>query len=115
MKMHCYLREWGIECRKHVGFIRGTIQKMINHSFSSLCAQSQRKLSKSHSGSMKKEAVLWLGYHAFREILSRKPSRYKALIMWLKSEMHSSRYRMCEKKLRTVVRDGLLGMEDIAY
>lgn len=76
MKMHCYLREWGVDWHKHIGFIRSThnilnkfhklitffqetVQKMVEHPFSFLRAQFRKKLSIPNRAGFQKEAVLW--------------------------------------------------------
>ncbi|KAF5359331.1 hypothetical protein D9756_003256 [Leucocoprinus leucothites] len=60
MKMHCYLREWDTGWHKHTGFIRGTVQKMIDASFASMRSQAKRRqLTSSGTKFLKKEAVTW--------------------------------------------------------
>lgn len=78
MKMHGYIRDWGIDVKKNTAFIQSmsrnfllirpstdhrsdTVQQMINYTYAAIRNKASNKLSKASLGRCKvqKVAVIW--------------------------------------------------------
>ncbi|KAL9714258.1 Telomerase reverse transcriptase [Leucoagaricus gongylophorus] len=116
MKMHCYLREWPPGWHEQrTSLVCRTVQKMIIGLMHSQARRLSGDDDDDDDDGFVRKVVTWLGYHAFHEILSRKPARYGVIIGWLKSQLNNPRYRGCEKRFRALVHEGLLGVTNVVY
>ncbi|KAI0833541.1 hypothetical protein BC628DRAFT_1307532 [Trametes gibbosa] len=109
MKMHHYLREWGLDVPKHHAFVLRTIRQSIRFAYTSACNKATYKLAHQHRArvSLQEREVTWLGLHAFHTVFSRKPHAYARLLKTLNFELSLARYRHLRKRFRVVVADGL--------
>ncbi|KAL1739063.1 hypothetical protein HDZ31DRAFT_69333, partial [Schizophyllum fasciatum] len=113
MKMHGYLRAYGIGMRGNGRLVLDTIHKTIAYAYASLRGQL-RKTTAGEAG-LQKATVTWLGLHAFSTILSRKPRDYALVRKALNSELRAPRYRRYAHRFRNVVHEGLVGMSGIPF
>ncbi|KAJ4914737.1 Telomerase reverse transcriptase [Raphanus sativus] len=90
MKCHCYLYElarfWKVPPQNLSKFITRSIRYMFK--------LIQRKTHRINTGSsfrpvlkLRKEEVMWLGLHAYVQVLKRKHSRYRTLLNYLGSAL----------------------------
>ncbi|KAH9846654.1 hypothetical protein C2E23DRAFT_743609 [Lenzites betulinus] len=109
MKMHHYLRAWGLDVPKHHAFVLRTIRHAIRFAYTSACNKATHKLAHTHRGrvSLQEREVTWLGLHAFHTVFSRKPQAYTRLLKTLHFELSLARYRHLRKRFRGVVVEGL--------
>ncbi|KAH9838284.1 uncharacterized protein C8Q71DRAFT_705274 [Rhodofomes roseus] len=117
MKMHHYLRQWGLNVKKNHAFLRGTIQQMIRYTFATMRNKSSNKVAKRSGGrcDVHQDQVIWLGTHAFYTVLSRKPKTHCQLIKWLKLELSRPRNRRLRKSFRGIAKDGLATLSALAF
>ncbi|KAF7292779.1 Telomerase reverse transcriptase [Mycena indigotica] len=107
LKMHFYLRGWGLDTRKHARFLWETIRQMINYCYHSITNKSATTLAARHGGraNVDKSVLTWLGSQAFHAILSKRPTRYAEVIKRLKAynaTPRGQRYARRFRKLTTV-------------
>lgn len=113
MKMHSYLREYGVPMRANSKFLTETVHRSITYSYATMRGQ----LRKGDAGgrTLQKTCVTWLGLHAFSTVLSRKPKEYAVVCKALRGDMGGSRYRRFAHRFRNVVHEGLAGMSGIPF
>ncbi|RDX57229.1 hypothetical protein K466DRAFT_572951 [Polyporus arcularius HHB13444] len=109
MKMHYYLREWGLDLSKSHAFVMKTIRQTIRFSYSSACTKSGHKLARTHGARLvvQQSEATWLGVHAFHTVLSRKPQAYTGILKTLRFELALPKYRRYKKRFRDVISEGL--------
>ncbi|VVB14812.1 unnamed protein product [Arabis nemorensis] len=88
MKFHCYVYELSRFWKLHPQ----TLSKFITRSIRYMFRHMTRRMNKINTGSsfrpvlkVNKEEVTWLGLHAFIQVLKKKNSRYRTLLISLKS------------------------------
>ncbi|CAN8300216.1 unnamed protein product [Cochlearia groenlandica] len=87
MKFHCYVYElsrfWKLDPRHMSKFITRSIRYMFR-----LITRRMRRINTGSSFrpvlKLRKEEVIWLGLHAYIQVLKRKNSRYRTLLNYLK-------------------------------
>ncbi|PIL35516.1 hypothetical protein GSI_02244 [Ganoderma sinense ZZ0214-1] len=109
MKMHHYLRQWGLNIDKSHTFIMRTIRQTIRFSYTSLCQKATHKLATKHGARIvvEKLQATWLGIHAFHTVFSRKPHSYARLLKSLRFDLSLPKYRLFKKQYRGVIAEGL--------
>ncbi|OBZ72156.1 Telomerase reverse transcriptase [Grifola frondosa] len=109
MKMHHYLRSWGLNVPGSFSFILRTIRQMIRYTYATMRNKSTNKVAKAGGGrcDVKEVQILWLGAHAFHTVLSRKPMSYKRILKSLEFELSLPRNRRLRKEFRAVTTEGL--------
>ncbi|OJT07372.1 Telomerase reverse transcriptase [Trametes pubescens] len=109
MKMHHYLRQWGLDVPKHHAFVLKTIRQAIRFAYTSACNKATHKLARTHAAriDLQERQAAWLGLHAFHTVFSRKPQAYARLLKALSFELSLPRYRCLRKRFRGVVAEGL--------
>ncbi|RDB25955.1 Telomerase reverse transcriptase [Hypsizygus marmoreus] len=118
MKMHGYLRDWGIGAHKNAAFIHNTVHKMVTISYTSIRNKTSRKLhTKSNDTSFRiqKPAVTWLGTRAFHAVLNQKPQRYGSLLRSLGRELSRPHNKRFKRQFHSLVKEGQAGMSQIAF
>ncbi|OSX57794.1 hypothetical protein POSPLADRAFT_1155834 [Postia placenta MAD-698-R-SB12] len=119
MKMHHYLRQWGINVSKGTTFLRNTIQQMIRYTYATMRNKASNKVAKASGGccTVQQAQVTWcvLGTHAFHAVLTRKPHMYPQLIKWLNFELARPRHRRLKKQFRGIVKEGLNTLTVLAF
>ncbi|KAL6302425.1 hypothetical protein BKA93DRAFT_736907 [Sparassis latifolia] len=117
MKMHHYLRQWGLDVQKSSVFIRNTVRQVIRYTFATIRNKASNRLATIHGGrcDVQEAQVLWLGTHAFYTVLSCKPRIYSQLLGKLKFELALPRYRRLRKQFCPVVKEGLATMQLLAF
>ncbi|KDQ59315.1 hypothetical protein JAAARDRAFT_128211 [Jaapia argillacea MUCL 33604] len=117
MKMHHYLRSWGINIGQSTPFIRNTIRQMITFTFATIRNKASNKVARASNGrcDVEKSSVCWLGMHAFHTVLTRKPHAYLKLIKSFEFDLSLPQYRRCRRRFRNVVKDGLGLMTVLGY
>ncbi|XP_010453862.1 PREDICTED: telomerase reverse transcriptase-like isoform X1 [Camelina sativa] len=90
MKFHCYLYELSRFWKLHPQ----TLFKFITSSIRYMFRLINRRMRRFNSGSsfrpvlrLYKEEVIWLGLHAYIQVLKKKNSRYRILLIYLKSAL----------------------------
>ncbi|KAF9468019.1 hypothetical protein BDZ94DRAFT_1154660 [Collybia nuda] len=109
MKMHSYLRGWGLKANKNVAFLRDTIQKMIDLSYSATRNRCSLQ-DKTKRPAIQKLAVMWLGIHAFHKVLSQRPQHYRALLQGFSFQLKRPRYQKYRLQFRSLTKDGQEGL-----
>ncbi|XP_023636413.1 telomerase reverse transcriptase isoform X2 [Capsella rubella] len=90
MKFHCYLYElsrfWKLHPQTSFKFVTSSIRYMFR--------LINRRMHRFNTGScfrpvlkLYKEEVIWLGLHAYLQVLKKKNSRYRILLIYLKSAL----------------------------
>ncbi|KAI0359806.1 hypothetical protein OH77DRAFT_869323 [Trametes cingulata] len=117
MKMHHYLRQWGLDVGKHHAFVLKTIRQTIRFAYTSACKKATHKLARTHNArvDLQERQVTWLGLHAFYTVLSRKPEAYARLLRVLSFELSLPRYRHLRKQFRGVVSEGLTTLSLLCF
>ncbi|KAL7279239.1 hypothetical protein ACG7TL_007079 [Trametes sanguinea] len=117
MKMHHYLRSWGLDVSKHHAFVLKTIRQALRFAYTSACNKASHKLARTHDAHVElhERQVTWLGLHAFRTVLSRKPQAYVRLLKVLGFELSLPRYRGLRKRFRPVLTDGLSTLSSLCF
>ncbi|KAI0775157.1 hypothetical protein BD413DRAFT_603135 [Trametes elegans] len=117
MKMHHYLRQWGLDVSTHHAFVLKTIRQTIRFAYTSVCNKAGHKLARAHAARVDfhERQVTWLGLHAFHTVLSRKPQAYARLLKVLGFELSLARHRQFRKRFRNVVVDGLSTMTLLCF
>ena len=142
MKMHEYIRDWGVSGRKNTTFLRSEFQTLVQICLLTVpCGRGHRTNDRvqlfdcSGSGAAERPqgrrcvgnpqgscGMVWysaiynskpwywwysvrLGNHAFYHILSRKPTNYKALLIWLSFEMRRAKYRQYHRRFKSLVKE----------
>ncbi|KAH9481585.1 Telomerase reverse transcriptase [Psilocybe cubensis] len=108
LKMDAYISALGEGGKKNTAFLRSVIQKTIVYKYTSvrMHARSEGNQNDGTNSDIHKEAVMWLGNHAFQYILSRKPQKYKALVWWLKVEMGRMKRKSYCYQFKELVTEG---------
>ncbi|CAA7028722.1 unnamed protein product [Microthlaspi erraticum] len=90
MKCHCYIYELSRFWKLHPQ----TLFKFITRSIRYMFKLINRRMHKINTGSsfrpllkLYKEEVTWLGLHAYVQVLKKKNSRYRTLLIYLKSAL----------------------------
>ncbi|KAJ7227317.1 hypothetical protein GGX14DRAFT_347886 [Mycena pura] len=109
LKMDCYIRDWGLDTKKHAPFLRDTVQQMISYASTSIRNRARTQFARSHGGrsDTQRGAVTWLGMHAFHAALSRKAARYSLLLKWLQSVLKQPLNRRYARRFKSVTAEGL--------
>ncbi|KAI0707305.1 hypothetical protein C8Q76DRAFT_770957 [Earliella scabrosa] len=109
MKMHHYLRQWGLDVAKSHTYIMKTIRQTVRFAYSSACNQARHKLAQSNHARIvtHEPQAIWLGLHAFHTVLSRKPHAYTGILRVLRFELSLPKYRHFKKQHRAVIAQGL--------
>ncbi|KAI0719338.1 hypothetical protein C8T65DRAFT_569429 [Cerioporus squamosus] len=109
MRMHHYLREWGLDLSKSHAFVMKTIRQSIRFSYSSACTKSGHKLACQYGARLvvQQAEATWLGLHAVHAVLSRKPQAYTRILKTLRLELACPKYRHYKKRFRSVISEGL--------
>jgi len=117
MKMHLYIRDWGISTNKSSKFIRDSVHQVIRYAYASMRNKASNKVARTSAGKcdIEKDHVIWLGTHAFHAVLSRKAPNYPALLRYLAFELALSRHKRSRKRFRMLVREGLISMAQISF
>ncbi|KII85188.1 hypothetical protein PLICRDRAFT_116594 [Plicaturopsis crispa FD-325 SS-3] len=117
MKMHDYIRCWGINPTKSAKFIHDTVRQMIYYAYASIRNKASNSVAKAGAGKcdIQKAPVVWLGTHAFHAVLSRKPKAYAQVIKSLAFEMSLPQHRRSRKRFRGLVAQGLAGVSQINF
>ncbi|KAF7316755.1 Telomerase reverse transcriptase [Mycena chlorophos] len=105
LKMHVYLRGWGLDTRKHGKFIYETIRQMLTFCYNSISNKTDTRLARQHGGraNIDKAVVVWLGSRAFHEILSRHPTRYASVVRRLKAYLETPRAQRFARRYRKLL------------
>jgi len=117
MKMHHYLREWGLNVTKSACFIRNTVQQMIKYTYTTMRNKASNKVATASGGrcDIQRAQVIWLGTHAFHTVFSRKSHTYPQLIKGLELELSRPRNRRLRKQFRGIVKEGLTTLTLLAF
>ncbi|KAH9940968.1 hypothetical protein B0H21DRAFT_780275 [Amylocystis lapponica] len=117
MKMHYYLRHWGLNISRSTKFIQNTIRQMIRYTYATMRNKASNRIAKASGGccDVQEGQVLWLGMHAFHTVLSRKPHTYPQLIKALEFDMSLPRQRRLRKQFRGIVKEGLNTLTLLAF
>ncbi|KZT07773.1 uncharacterized protein LAESUDRAFT_651052 [Laetiporus sulphureus 93-53] len=109
MKMHHYLRQWGINVKKHNKFIQNTVQRMLKYTYTTMRNKATNRVAKASGGrcEVSEVQVIWLGTHAFFTVFSRKPHAYPQLVAWLQFQLSLPRNQRLKKQFNGIVKDGL--------
>ncbi|GJN91088.1 hypothetical protein Rhopal_004105-T1 [Rhodotorula paludigena] len=105
LKLQAYVQQWGIEPLRKVAFLYKVINQVINYEWSALVNQSRsrkaRKLGVEFS--LKRSWVVWLCWHAFRRVLSRRPAVYAPLLDLVGKEVGHPALRSAKMHLGKIV------------
>ncbi|KAI0043827.1 hypothetical protein FA95DRAFT_1497982 [Auriscalpium vulgare] len=117
MRMHYYLKSWGLNIAKHNAFIHKTIQQVIRYTYAILRSKSTNKVATTHQAqcNVQKPAVLWLGSKAFHTVLSHKPTAYKSLLKSLAFELSLGRNRRYKKEFGQLVKQSMSMLTDLYF
>ncbi|KAJ7761910.1 hypothetical protein DFH07DRAFT_413246 [Mycena maculata] len=133
LKMNGYIRDWGLDTKKHAPFLRDTVEQMIIYASAAIRNKASTQFSKTHGGrsDVQKTAVTWcvsrlhvvlrkslrgfrrLGLHAFHTVLSRKPARYSSLLKDLQAYLGKPLNRRYGRRFEAVTREGLAELAPI--
>ncbi|KAF7979113.1 hypothetical protein HWV62_43323 [Athelia sp. TMB] len=117
MKMHRYIRTWGINTIKNSAFIERAIQQIILHTYTSIRNKGSNHVARVSAGRCEilKTHVNWLGTHAFYTVLARKSFCYAAVVRHLKFDLCLPRQRVSRRRFRSLVKEGLASMTHITF
>ncbi|KAI0280788.1 hypothetical protein BGY98DRAFT_914087 [Russula aff. rugulosa BPL654] len=117
MRMHHYLRSWGANIRKNLKFIHRTIQQVVRYTYAVMRSKALNKVSTAQGGKcdVEKTCITWLGLSAFRKVLMRKSTVYKPLLKLLDFELSQWRYRRHKKQFRSLVRSGMVVIDQLSF
>ncbi|KAI0635987.1 hypothetical protein C8Q77DRAFT_1216500 [Trametes polyzona] len=117
MKMHHYLRQWGLDVSKHHAFVLKTIRQAIRFAYASARNKATHKLARTHGAriELQERHVTWLGLHAFHTVFMCKPQAYARLLRALSFEMGLPRYRPLRRRFRSVVAEGLTTLSLLCF
>ncbi|TFY78052.1 hypothetical protein EWM64_g5961 [Hericium alpestre] len=115
MKMHHYLRSWGLNINKNAAFIQKTIAQIIDFAYATMHAKMFRKPSVVRNGNNKKAVFIWLGSKAFYTIFARKPTCYQPILKRLRFELSLRKTQSCKARFRQVVEQGNKMMDQLSF
>ncbi|KAF8486067.1 hypothetical protein DFH94DRAFT_622360 [Russula ochroleuca] len=117
MRMHHYLRSWGANIRKNLKFIHRTIQQVVRYTYAVMRSKALNKVSIAQGGKcdVEKTCITWLGLTAFRNVFARKPTVYRSLLKLLDFELSPGRYRRHKKQFRSLVRSGMVVIDQLSF
>lgn len=94
MKIVQYVVEWGVDVTKAQRFLEGVLRQAIMFSYISIKNWASKTAAKKISDECQlgKIDVLWLGFHAFDHILSRKKARFRPLYLSVRKELQKTIY-----------------------
>jgi telomerase reverse transcriptase len=115
MKMHHYLMAWGIDVGKNTKLLRDAIGHTARCAYSAM--RQQYSSPNGRTCDLQKSSVIWLGMHAFYTVLSKKPAIYgtSTLLQYLQFQVSLSRNKQLRRRMRNVVKDGLLGVAALNF
>ncbi|KAG2141535.1 hypothetical protein BD769DRAFT_1349733 [Suillus cothurnatus] len=115
MKMHHYLMAWGIDVGKNTKLLRDAIGHTARCAYSAM--RQQYSSPNGRTCDLQKSSVIWLGMHAFYTVLSKKPAIYgtSTLLKYLQFQISLSRNKQLRRRMRNVVKDGLLGVAALNF
>ncbi|BGP32724.1 Telomerase reverse transcriptase [Rhodotorula toruloides] len=114
LKFQAYVQEWGTDPRRKTGFLYKVIQQVVNFQWADVVSKSRSRKAqvlKVELG-LKRLWVVWLGYHAFHRVLSRRPSVYSSLLTLLLHGVRGSAYSAARLHLTKVIAKGENGWAD---
>ncbi|BGP56240.1 hypothetical protein JCM8202_005757 [Rhodotorula sphaerocarpa] len=105
LKFQAYVQEWGVDPRKKSAFLYNILQQILAFQWSAIVNQSRSfKAQTLHSEmGLKRSWVAWLGLHAFRRVLSRRPALYSTITSLLVRELRNGQYGAAQVHLQKVV------------
>jgi len=117
MKMHQYIRSWGINMTKSSKFIQNSVRQVIRYAYATIRNKASNKVARASAGKceIQKDHVIWLGTHAFHAVLSRKAHNYPSLLRHLTFELSLPRHKRFRQRFRALVREGLVSMAQITF
>lgn len=106
MKYHSYIKIWKPSLDKNVPFFLNVIHRIVQYAFLAIKSCFHPKLvaecGASYDG-IRRGYVQWLGYRAFLQVLSGKPTKYKAILKHLRYICASRQYASMTKALEPVL------------
>ncbi|KAG2133255.1 uncharacterized protein EDB93DRAFT_1067330, partial [Suillus bovinus] len=109
-KMHHYIMSWGTDVAKNKKFFNNIIRQVIRYTYTSIRHQSCNKVARDSGGVCDLQAcsVLWLGMHAFRTVLSKKPAVYGGTILRsLQFQLSLHHNKPLKHRFKKVVKEGV--------
>ncbi|KAK4334926.1 Telomerase reverse transcriptase [Rhodotorula toruloides] len=114
LKFQAYVQEWGTDPRRKTGFLYKIIQQVVNFQWADVVSKSRSRKAQALKVELglKRLWFVWLGYHAFHRVLSRRPSVYSSLLTLLSRDVRGSAYTSARLHLAKVVAKGENGWAD---
>ncbi|GAA5910442.1 telomerase reverse transcriptase [Sporobolomyces salmoneus] len=114
LKYRAYVQEWCGSLKGKTVFFWNVIQKVVKYEHSALFRQgTSRKAAKLDAAfNLERTHVIWLGYHAFHRVLSRRPAAFSPLIRLLLAEIKTPLVRGHLPTLKKIVKDEKNGFVD---
>ncbi|BGP08731.1 Telomerase reverse transcriptase [Rhodotorula toruloides] len=114
LKFQAYVQEWGTDPRRKTGFLYKVIQQVVNFQWADIVSKSRSRKAQALKVELglKRLWIVWLGYHAFHRVLSRRPSVYSSILTMLARDVRASAYSAARLHLAKVVAKGENGWAD---
>ncbi|KAA1467625.1 hypothetical protein DENSPDRAFT_255715 [Dentipellis sp. KUC8613] len=115
MKMHHYLRSWGLNVAKNAAFVQKTIDQVIDFAYVTICAKVSRDTADGRKRRLDKNALRWLGIKAFHTVFSHKPTAYKSILSRLHFQLSLSRNKTYTRRFRELTQEGNIMVVQLSF
>ncbi|GAA5851509.1 hypothetical protein JCM8547_001116 [Rhodosporidiobolus lusitaniae] len=114
LKFQAYVQEWEIDAKAKSAWLLRKIQQVVAFGYAALVHRARARKSRllKVDFSLKRPWVVWLSYHAFHRVLSRRPSTYTGILSALEQEVRSSARAQARIHLAKIVKDKETGFAD---
>ncbi|GAA6042852.1 hypothetical protein JCM8097_007190 [Rhodosporidiobolus ruineniae] len=105
LKFQAYVQEWGVDARAKSGFLLQSVRQIVSFGYASLVHRARARKARllKVEFTLKREWVIWLSYHAFHRVLSRRPSTYSTLLHALDIELKRPGTALIKKRLAPIL------------